>query len=177
MGKILIGISGKAEHGKTALATLGVLLAKECGLKSGIFPLAARLKVQARQLGWDGEKDEAGRQLLQELSAPVKHYFGENYYSQYLLNKILESDVDVAFVDDVRMMPEVNDFNGARDLFDKYILIRIVRPGHKSKLTEAQLNDRSETELDTYDKFDAVIINDGTLEDLKNKLRQCLKLA
>lgn len=47
------------------------------------------------------------------------------------------------------------------------IVIRIERP---SIITETPSTHESETALDSYKNFDCLLINDGTLEDLKDKL-------
>ena len=67
--KIVIGISGKAQHGKDTLAKI---LQQKYG--GEITHFADLLKEQLKLIGWDGEKDEGGRTLLQKFSAPIKEY-------------------------------------------------------------------------------------------------------
>lgn len=165
---IVIGLSGKAEHGKTTAANLIRPELEKLGYKTDIVPLAKRMKEQAKMLGWDEKKDEKGRRLLQEISWPIKHYFGEDIYAKWCLEQAQKAKLDILLIDDVRMLAEVNYFKQAQKegLIDKFILARIYRPGHISKLTKEQLEDVSETQLDNYN-FDCYIKNDKTKEELK----------
>lgn len=166
----IIGVSGKAECGKSTAC-------KQVD-KNKIIPLAKRMKEQAMMLGWDGKKDEKGRRLLQEISWPVKHYFGIDIYAKWCYEQALEKQLDILLVDDVRMMAEVNYFKQLEKdgLIEKFVLVRIKRPGHISKLTKEQLQDISETELDNY-SFDYIIVNDSSIEELGNKLKEIIKAS
>ena len=55
----------------------------------------------------------------------------------------------------------------------EFVLVRIERPDHVSKLTPEQLADVSETQLDDYD-FDYRVVNDGTIDELGDKLSEIL---
>lgn len=151
-------ISGKAAHGKTFAATHAL---PHLPGKVEIMPLAGILKEQARMLGWNGEKDEKGRSLLQQLSWPVKNYHGEDYYARVVYKNACEHNLDILLIDDCRMLAEVNYFKSLLNegKIDDLKIIRVVRPGYMSALTEEQLNDISETQLDNY-SFDAVVYND-----------------
>lgn len=172
---VLIAFSGKARHGKTTAADLAIKILNEKCLYAKKFPLAEELKEQAKLLGWDGGKDEKGRRLLQELSWPVKHYHGEDYYAKIVGKKIKEDDVDVALVDDARMTVEMDYFNNHRNDFSKVLFIRINRPDFVSDLNEEAMNDISETALDDYQGFDYYINNVGTLDDFQDKIEEILK--
>lgn len=163
---IIIGLSGKAEHGKTTAANY-VLEELKNDYRIGVIPLAKRMKEQAKMLGWDGQKDERGRRLLQEVSWPIKHYYGEDIYAKWCLDQAKEAGLSILLIDDVRMLAEVNYFKEAEKNgeIEKFVLVRIDRPGHVSKLTKKQLEDVSETQLDNYD-FDYRINNDETIERL-----------
>ena len=169
----IIGFSGKARYGKTTCANIceKILNQKYPELKCGVYPLAATLKEQAKKLGWDGAKDDKGRRLLQELSWPIKHYFGDEIYAKWLIQKANEDEVNIVLCDDVRMLAEVNYFTENEDP----VFVRIERPGFESDLTEEQKNDISETQLDNYD-FKYYLINDGDLNDLKKKLEKLIEL-
>lgn len=168
---ILIGFAGKARHGKTtaALALKGYL--EQGDWKVVISPCAKALKEIAKNVGWDGEKDERGRTLLQKLSDPIKAYFGDDYYAKMAVKYGIEQKADIILVDDVRMFPEVNYFNSLADgQLSKCYLFRINRPNFKSDLSENQLNDKSETQLDNYFNENEIIVNDGTIDDLTKKI-------
>lgn len=161
----VILLSGKAESGKTYHASILCEKLNKMGYIAVVTPLARRLKEQAKMLGWDGKKDERGRTLLQKLSDPIKDYHGRDCYARWALQDAYEACVAkdefhdeknyVMICDDVRMIDEMKFF----DDFQK-ITVRIRRPGHKSALSEDQLNDKTETALDDH-PFDMEIINQG----------------
>lgn len=173
MKKIIIGFSGKAEAGKTTAANAFLEKLEPKDLFNGIVPLAKKMKEQARYLGWDGKKDEKGRRFLQEVSWPIKHYLGEDIYAKWVIEDACRSNLNVILVDDVRMLAEVNYFKSLPKDEYEFILVRIERPNHVSKLTPEQLADVSETQLDDYD-FDYRVVNDGTIEELGDKLSEIL---
>ena len=70
------------------------------------------------------------------------------------------------------LLPDTR-FPNEYEIYEAYginaILLRVVRPGFKSPLTAEQQKHASEIALDNY-RYHAVITNDGSLEDLKNKV-------
>ena len=66
--RLVIAFIGKARHGKD---TMVINTTPLCDAKCEHVSFAKHLKEQAKALGWDGEKDFAGRNLLQALSRPV----------------------------------------------------------------------------------------------------------
>ena len=173
---IVIGLSGKAEHGKTTAANYVRPELEKLGYKTDIVPLAKRMKEQAKMLGWDGEKDEKGRRLLQEISWPIKHYFGEDIYAKWCLEQAQEAKLDILLIDDVRMLAEIEYFRRVKDegLIDDFQLIRVNRPNHKSKLNEKQLADVSETQLDNYE-FNYIYENQGTISEFGELVLEGIK--
>ena len=71
MHPIYLGITGQAGAGKSTVAAKLRLFAAASGVDLGIVPFAKPLKDFARKLGWNGEKDERGRRLLQLLGTEV----------------------------------------------------------------------------------------------------------
>lgn len=176
--KVIYCFIGKARHGKDTAAELTTEILRERGFPGSVEhkSFAKLLKEQAKMLGWDGEKDERGRTLLQELSAPVKRYHGQNYYAEYVLNEIRadKNKDSVYLITDMRYK---NEYFLYRDLKDEDIevkFIKIVRPETnewRSPLTLEQQNHQSEVDLDDVD-FKVVLKNSGTLHDLKTKLEK-----
>lgn len=187
MKKIVFGISGKAQHGKDTSADylLSVLGGKK-------VHFADKLKEHAMYLGWDGEKDEGGRKFIQEMSAPIKeygnwlakkypekygYYANYNYYAASLYNEILNSEENILYIADVRFLNEFELFKNSKDII--YISIRVNRIDldtnllFDNKLTEAQKQHSSETELDNI-KMDYTIIN-STLDSLYKNLNNIIK--
>ena len=70
--KKIICISGKAQHGKDTTATILSAALEDRGNKVLTFHYADLLKYLCRQyFNWNGEKDEAGRTLLQHVGTDV----------------------------------------------------------------------------------------------------------
>ena len=71
MAKIIL-ISGKGEHGKTTTARIISNKLEENGKRVAIVPFASYLKFVCKEyFGWDGKKDEKGRQTLQYVGTDV----------------------------------------------------------------------------------------------------------
>ncbi len=126
------------------------------------YAFAGRLKSIARLFGWDGQKDERGRALLQELGMAGRKYDQDiwvNGIKRLLGPEVLKSKLVFT---DVRFQNEadyVREHGG--------IVVRIVRPGiisgnHESELKQCEV------------AADIEIVNDGTIEDLHKKIRAIL---
>lgn len=147
----VILLSGKAEAGKTtaAEALKKTILDSRPTLKVIIMSYGSYLKETAKQLwGWDGEKDKAGRELLQWWGTDVVRKKNPSFWVDTVvrLADVASDCIDYLIVDDNRFPNEIEawkDYN--------HVSIRIERPGHISKLTPEQLKHPSETALDSYD--------------------------
>lgn len=145
-----IGLIGLAGSGKDTAADALMFTHCRCSF-------ASRLKRIARMLGWNGEKDERGRAFLQDLGMAVRR-FDEDTWIRLLREEISPPIQQFVFTD-VRFQNEV-DF--VRSIGG--IIVRIVRPGiiaqnHESELKQAEI------------AADIEVVNDGTIEDLHNKIR------
>lgn len=67
-------------------------------------------------------------------------------------------------------MPEELDM--IKNAFDNVYRLRVERPSFKSSLNKEELKHKTETALDNYTNYEYTIINDGSLEDLNNKVKQ-----
>ena len=179
---MIIGLSGYAQTGKDtvaehltkhydykriafadpireALYRLNPILTDYPGL-SGI-----RLSWVVDRGGWESLKQNSpeARQLLQRFGTEVgRELFGQDFWVEQAFrgvskfNKIVFTDVRFA-----------NEFKAIKSR--EGIVIRIVKPG-----TGAVNGHSSETALDNF-SFDATIINDGSKEDLYNKIDDVIK--
>ena len=57
----IIGLTGKAGHGKTTAATMLAERIRKDGLTVEVVGFADDLKARAARLGWHGKKDKRGR--------------------------------------------------------------------------------------------------------------------
>ena len=120
---------------------------------------ADRLKELAINFGWDGQKDERGRALLQDLGMAARRY-NPNFWIEQLTwpTKSRAHNLPQVFTD-VRFQ---NEADYVRSIGG--IIVRIVRPGiisgnHESELKQSEI------------AADIEIVNDGTIEDLHTKIR------
>lgn len=117
---------------------------------------------------WDGYKETPYsteiRRLLQRLGTEAgRNAMWDSIWVDAALKVVDEHPYDLYAVSDCRF---VNEAKAIQERGGK--MIRITRPG------VGPANDHpSETSLDDY-PFDAAILNDGTLEDLKRKIKECL---
>lgn len=99
------------------------------------------------------------RQLLQSLGEAVRGQINENFWVHSMLATYEDSDFWI--VSDVRYR------NEADELLSRHaLLIRVERP------VLSEDTHQSEVDLDSYDKFSFTIENDGSLEDLYNKIKE-----
>ncbi len=153
MKKVIL-ISGKGESGKDLSATIIKNKLEVLGYKVVITHYAKYLKSMAQELcGWDGNKDEKGRKLLQELGTDIirekmnRPLFHVNRVCEDI--EICANYFDFVIVPDCRFPDEV--YLPKAFFKDKVLDMRVERPGHISKLTEEQLLHPSETSMDNFD--------------------------
>jgi hypothetical protein len=162
----LILISGKAGHGKDTLARYmkEILVSKNKNVL--VTHYGDLLKYICKQLfGWDGNKDEKGRTLLQYVGTDVIRKQKPDYWVQFVADMLafFPNEWDYVIIPDVRFPNEIEGLAG----FNPYH-IRIVRPGF-NMLTEEQQKHPSETALDDYKNVSLYVNNQGTLVDLLRK--------
>ena len=167
-------ISGKARHGKDTFSSYLKEAYEENGKKVIVTQLSKYIKYYAREMtGWNLTEEDKPRSLLQELGTSV---IREKLGKDDLFIKRMVDDVEVfscfydaVIISDVRLKKEIDDLRVA---FPNLIAVNVFRPDFDNGLTEEQKKHRSEVDLDDYNGFNYEVINDGTLEDLKEKLEE-----
>ena len=162
----VIAISGKAGHGKDAVA--GYL--KECleakGKRVLVTHYADLLKYICKTFfGWDGQKDEKGRTMFQQVGTEGIRSKEPDYFVGFVADMLyfFGDQWDYVLIPDTRFPNEIDYLKDAG--FD-VIYIRVIRENFESLLTEEQQNHPSETALDEYEA-DVMLYNDSDLENLK----------
>ena len=146
----VILISGKARHGKDTTAGFLRSALEADGNSVLVAHYGDLVKYVCKTFfGWNGEKDEAGRTLLQ---------------------KFFPGEWDYVLIPDCRFPNEVDYIKNAG--FDA-VHLRIVREGFVSPLTPEQQAHPSETALDNV-QADYYITNNGSLKDLQNSVIEWL---
>lgn len=136
-------------------------LKKFVGIATGVnFHELDNRNVKSSKIPW---MDISYRELLQRLGEAVRRGVDENFWVHSLLVEYNNSDIWI--ISDVRYKNEADEIKRRGG-----ILIRINRD-------DLNKNDHiSETDLDDYENFDCVIDNNGTLEDLFNKIEREINL-
>ena len=162
----IICISGKAQHGKDTVAKLCQARLESAGKRVLILHYADLLKYICQQFfGWDGEKDEAGRQLLQYVGTDVVRKKQPEFWVDFVIQilKLFPKEWDYVLIPDCRFPNEIESLKQAGFATTH---LRVIRPNFDNHLTKAQQQHPSETALD-YTLPDQYLYNSGSLEDLK----------
>lgn len=166
MSRDIIGIAGLKRSGKDTIANfLGI------DYHFQVHHLADPLKEGARCLGWDGTKDntEFGRPFLEWLGMDVfKGKFGRDYFARLLFQKGFQHADPVA-IPDVRDKEEAEYIQAQGG---KILLVTRTHPEHLQMIKEQPSisDDRLKLIVPDYE-----IINDGTEEDLRKKVRKLMR--
>lgn len=168
--KIFI-ICGKARHGKDTTASIIKKIYEQETKKVLNLSYGSAIKEYAKKISnWDGSEETKPRTLLQQLGTDViRKKIDQMFFVDRLMNdiKVYSYYFDVLTISDARFKVEVDT---PREMFPNIVVIKIVRPNFDNGLSVEQQNHPSEIDLDDYDKYDYVIMNDGTIEDLEQKI-------
>lgn len=177
---VVVLVSGKAGAGKTTVRDklYDKLLYLSDNMEIMKYSFANPLKFMAQAfIGWDKQKDERGRRLLQKLGQDGREY-DEHIWCKHLLNQLDKSKEpfppSFIFIDDWRFRNEVQFFQ-SNPMLD-VVTIRVFGRGG---LEGENANDVSETELQDsgleYLEFipalyNFAINNSGDIDKLETKL-------
>lgn len=166
--KILVLVSGKAGSGKD---TVGEYLVEKFGFRRYAF--ADRLKEIAREVGWNGEKDEKGRRLLQELGSVVRRY-DLDIWVNIVLDEIKKNNGKKVVITDCRY---VNEYQKAKEFAEEfgYLFVPLKITGREYDLPEELKTHESESEIDQIPGIE--IENNATLASLYRQIDIVLAMA
>jgi hypothetical protein len=165
----VICISGKAGHGKDAAGKFIKSCLEEQGKTVVIAHYADLVKYICKKFfHWNGEKDEYGRSLLQEVGTDTIREENPNYWVDFVIDiiKRFKHKWDFVLIPDCRFPNEATQM---QKYFPTYV-IRVVRPNYKTKLTQEQQQHASETAMDNFN-YDYIISNDKPLEQLEEVVK------
>ena len=161
--------SGRARHGKDTSAEIIKDNLEARGYKVLITHYADLLKFICKNFfGWNGEKDEAGRTLLQQVGTNCIREQDPDYWVDFVANliRMFPNRYDFVLIPDTRFP---NEIERIADAGFPATHVRIVRPDFESQLTEEQKNHPSETALDnTAPDF---VIKNTTMSALRSQLQ------
>jgi hypothetical protein len=169
----IVLISGKARHGKDTAAGFFQKHLEERGKRALRISFADYVKfVCGKYYGWDGEKDDAGRHILQYVATEVFRAKDPNFWVDTVIRyaQVVWDDYDAALIADWRFPNEYyrwGDF-GANEVYR----VRVRRLGFENDLAPAQKNHFSELALEGFDvDFELAA---GTLDELDSMCGRCL---
>lgn len=167
----VIMISGKAQHGKDTIADYLKTALEAEGYTVLITHYGDLVKYVCKAFfGWNGEKDNQGRTLLQYVGTDVIRKHDKNYWVRFIdqMLTFFYGVWDYVLIPDCRFP---NEINYLKETGWDSRHIRVIRDGFISPLTEEQQAHPSETALDNVSP-DYYIHNDGSLDDLRIKIVQ-----
>lgn len=173
----VITISAAAQHGKDTIAKAIKEVLEKNGVNTAIVHYATYLKALLTEAyGWDGQKDEKGRSLLQYVGTEVFRKNYESAWTDMMISTIrgFGNTVKVLIIPDVRFP---NEIIALRDSIyvDGVFSIKVERDGFDNGLTEEQKNHPSETSLNDW-HFDLIIKNDKDLDSFLKKADKVVSL-
>jgi len=161
----IICISGKAQHGKDTTAKILKARLEANGNTVLIAHFADTLKFVCKTFfDWDGEKDDAGRTLLQYVGTDVVRKRRPGFWVDFMFNilDLFKDSWDYVILPDCRYP---NEITRMLVVAETVWHVRVVRPNFASPLTSEQQAHESETSLDHYPR-EYVVLNSGDLEAL-----------
>lgn len=170
----VIAISGHAQNGKDTVACILSEKMKAMHYSVLVTHYADLLKYICKTFfGWDGQKDENGRHILQYVGTDVIRRQCPDFWVDFVSSilKYFGENWDYVIIPDSRFPNEIDKLKA--DGFD-VTHVRVIRDNFESTLTEEQKRHPSETALDDA-AADFYIKNDGTLEDLDVTISKWVK--
>ena len=168
----IIGIAGRAGSGKSELGAVARLVLDISRAEVCCIPFALPLKMVARQLGWDGKKDARGRRFLQRLGTDAVRDYDPQTWVRKWREAVTQFEeyfgTDYIIADDVRFENEAAEIHRMGGC-----VVRVVRP-EIDKATDDTEDHPSEQPL-PYECIDHTILNDGNLEQLREKVKILLR--
>ena len=165
----VILISGKAQVGKDSTATYLKDKLEQNGKSVLISHYGDLVKYICRTFfEWNGEKDSAGRSLLQFVGTDRIRKKYPDFWVKFVFDvlSVFSNEWDYVLVADCRFKNEINLFKNSD--FDT-ITVRVERLNFESPLTKEQQNHESETNLDDQ-IFDYYISSESGLDKLHQQI-------
>lgn len=164
-------ISGKARHGKDTVAKMIRDAYERIGLNTINLQYSTPIKEYAKKISnWDGSEETKPRELLQTLGTElIRQKIDFLFFVKRMISdiKVYSYFFDIITISDARAKVELDI---PKQELKNVIVINVTRPSLESELTASEQKHYTETDLDDYNNFDYKIVNDGTLEDLEEKV-------
>lgn len=167
-------LCGKSGNGKTTSSKIIENFYNAKGKKTISLAYASYLKEYAKRiLNWNGDEKTKPRDFLQQLGVElIKTKIDDSFLIKRIIEdiKVYSYFYDVIIISDARFPDEIDNI---RNSFENVRTIKLLGQENK-KLTAFQKNHASEVGLENYNNYDYIVDNNGTLDDLKNKIENIL---
>lgn len=171
-------IAGQARHGKDTIS----MFIREYYLRHEQWPESLQfsyyIKDYVKRLtDWDGKEDtkDQYRSEMQKLGTEIiRKQIDPKFFIKRTMEdiRVYSYYCDVITISDVRFPSEIEDI---KKEFPRVVSILVQRPNFESPLSKKEQKHETETALNDYHHYDYVMINDSTLEALKEKVTTMLK--
>lgn len=168
----VILISGKAGHGKDTVAGFLKQAMEAEGKRVLITHYADLLKHICKSFfGWNGEKDEAGREMLQKIGTECIRAQDPDFLVDFVIQilRFFLDQWDYVLIPDARFP---NEIQRMRDCFP-CTHIKVFREDYESPLTPEQQAHPSETAMDHINPDYEIISHEDNLESLRDTVKVC----
>lgn len=165
-----ICVSGKARHGKDTTAEMIKETLSEEGYTVLVTHYADLLKYICKTFfGWNGEKDEAGRTMLQYVGTNCIRNQDPDYWVDFVANvvRMFPDKWDFVIVSDVRFP---NEIERLYDAGFPVTHIRVIRLDFDNGLTEEQKGHKSETALN--ETAPDILLKNTTMSALREQVQR-----
>lgn len=170
----VITISGGAQHGKDSTCDILMKMMEQDGIPCLRIAYGDYVKYTAEKFfGWDGNKDEKGRTILQQVGTELGRNVKENIWTSKALEdvQIFCKNVEYILIPDTRFYNEISIWT---DNGYEVKTIHVNRIGFDNGLTKEQKQHPSETSLND-NLFNYNISLKGGLEDLEENVHTIYK--
>lgn len=168
-------IAGSARQGKDTVAKMIRNYYEKQGKKTIDMDFAHYIKEYAMKVtNWDGSEEEKPREFLQYLGTDlIRKEIDNDIFIRRIIEdvKVFSYFYDIITISDARFDHEVETL---KRVFDNIYFIKIERPSCVSSLGKLG-NHITENGLVRTDYYDTIIKNEGTIEELQEKVIKLLE--
>lgn len=169
-------IAGEARSGKDTVLQIIKEYYEEKEKSVVKLGFADYIKNYAKKItNWDGKDETKPRDLLQIIGTDiVRNQINKDFF----INRICEDIMVYKYFFDVIIISGArfpNELDVPKKVFKNVKVIKVERPNFTNELTDKQKQHITEHALEDYNNYDYLIINDGNIKDLEEKVKKLIE--